>query len=297
MTTIDFSKFTCIYDKFNDLYHHKYDIISTFDKSKTCKIYLAKDIVYNLQVIIKTVPKSNHAGLNEINYYKFLNRNITNSSKYFPVLYAVFECSNHYYLVMEHIDGPKFNRETFLSFNISQQLKIIKKICKIVNRLHDVGILINDLKEDNILLDSSNNPRFIDFGMMIFINDESQITKGTPLYMPPEIFKKDMSNEKKDIWALGVILYELYIRDSPLLFLFDVNEPLNDSSDIKSMSAVKFNFSELDNSINEMIMLFDDYCNDNDNEVLLRQIGQIIFKCLAFDPDDRPSIKEILKLL
>lgn len=227
----------------------------------------------------------------------FLKEKIPDYNDYFPDIYAIFECHENYYLILEYIEGQKFNLKTFRTFNNQKKLNIIKKICLIIDKFHDLKIVINDLKEDNILLDKYDNPIFIDFGMCVSFDryqDMVQKCQGTALYMPPELLINNLSYaSKKDIWALGIIIYELFISDNPILYLFN----FRDTNITPSFNNIIFDSSGLDNAINEMVMLFDDYCENNDNDPLLIKIGKIIFSCLTIDPDDRPSIKDILSIL
>lgn len=308
MTTIDFNQhgFHCIYDKRNtcNKKFHTYDILSVFDIDKEeyskNRIYLASDIIYDTKAVIKISSKENFTGSNEIDIYNFLKERIFNYNDYFPDVYAIFECSENYYLIMEYIEGNKFNLKTFSTFDNTKKLNIIKKICLIVEKFHSLEIVINDLKEDNILLDKYDNPMFIDFGMCVSFdqyNNMIQKCQGTALYMPPELLIHNLSNKshanKKDIWALGIIIYELFIYENPVLCLFN----FHDTNMIPSFNNIIFDNSGLDNAINEMVMLYDSYCEDYENDSILLKIGKIIFKCLTIDPEDRPTIKDILSIL
>lgn len=74
-----------------------------------------------------------------------------------------------------------------------------------------------DLKLENILLDSNLNPKLTDFGWSNFfsVGEDRESLCGTYDYMAFEIFKGDPQTLKTDIWALGVILYELFHNKSP----------------------------------------------------------------------------------
>ena len=83
------------------------------------------------------------------------------------------------------------------------------KILKAVQALHKNGICHRDLKTGNILLDNKFNPKICDFGFSTYIQKNLKDKLGTPEYMAPEIYKGNYDGEKVDIFALGVILFNL----------------------------------------------------------------------------------------
>lgn len=88
----------------------------------------------------------------------------------------------------------------------------MKQIVSAISYCHAKNIVHRDLKPENILFDSkksSSNLKIIDFGASTKFSDETKLSKliGTTYYIAPEILKKELYNEKVDIWSLGVILY------------------------------------------------------------------------------------------
>lgn len=74
-----------------------------------------------------------------------------------------------------------------------------------------------DLKPENILLDADHNVRLCDFGWSAeFLENEVRETLcGTCEYMAPEVILKGKQTQKTDIWALGILLYELFHGQAP----------------------------------------------------------------------------------
>ena len=84
---------------------------------------------------------------------------------------------------------------------------------------HELGIIHRDLKPANILLAEDGTPRITDFGCA-FIIDQSPLTQagvlvGTAYYLSPEAFRGETIDPRADIWALGVVLYELLTGQRP----------------------------------------------------------------------------------
>ncbi len=136
------------------------------------------------------------------------------------------------FFVMELVKGvplTQFCDDRQLS--ISERLKVFQQICHAVQHAHQKGIIHRDLKPTNILIESHDGrpvPKVIDFGLAkavsaLPLTDRSLFTNfgailGTPLYMAPE--QAELSaldvDTRADIYALGVILYELLTGSTPL---------------------------------------------------------------------------------
>jgi serine/threonine-protein kinase len=99
---------------------------------------------------------------------------------------------------------------------------LVEKIARAMHFVHEHGVLHRDLKPGNILLDDQGEPRVSDFGLAKFRDDDLEITHqgvvmGTFPYMAPEQARGqvDRFGPTTDVWALGVILYELLTRRRP----------------------------------------------------------------------------------
>ncbi len=114
---------------------------------------------------------------------------------------------------------------------ISERLGLFRQICSAVQHAHQKGIIHRDLKPTNILVESHDGrpvPKVIDFGLAkatsgMRLSEHSLFTApgsvaGTPLYMPPEqaMFNALDVDTRADIYALGVILYELLTGSTPI---------------------------------------------------------------------------------
>jgi len=100
----------------------------------------------------------------------------------------------------------------------SRAIEIFKQTCDAIRYMHQKGFIHRDLKPENILLDENFDVKVCDFGWCTEYEHEDEMRKtfcGTYEYMAPEIFEKRPYDEKIDIWALGVLLYELVQGKSP----------------------------------------------------------------------------------
>ncbi len=132
---------------------------------------------------------------------------------------------NEYVIVMEYFNGITLRNLIKEEQDLDTLVRIFVKILEGVNQLHstiigDEGIIHRDLKPDNILINSEWEIKIIDYGLSKIV-DFSSITStgmqiGSPLYMSPEQLKDSKNIDyRADIYALGIILYELLTRSIP----------------------------------------------------------------------------------
>jgi WD40 repeat protein/serine/threonine protein kinase len=135
------------------------------------------------------------------------------------------------FFVMEYVKGVPFTRYCDEArLNIAQRLALFVPVCQAVQQAHQKGIIHRDLKPNNILVclyDGQPVPKVIDFGLAKAIHQPlTDLTlhtahgamMGTPLYMSPEQaeFNNLDVDTRTDIYALGVVLYELLTGTTPL---------------------------------------------------------------------------------
>ena len=94
-------------------------------------------------------------------------------------------------------------------FPEDKALDIARQLCAGLAAAHDRGVLHRDLKPANVMLDSAGKVRLMDFGLAA-VGAGEDIRAGTPAYMAPEQLRGREVTVQSDIYALGLVLYELF---------------------------------------------------------------------------------------
>ncbi|RNA33276.1 serine threonine- kinase ULK3 [Brachionus plicatilis] len=130
---------------------------------------------------------------------------------------------NYIYLIMEYCPGGDLSSFIRCRRTIPERYvrRFVQQIASALKHLHSIGIAHMDLKPQNILLTSTNNPslKLADFGFAQYMkeNKVSQTLRGSPLYMAPEILKNKVYDSKVDLWSVGVILHEVIFGYAPFV--------------------------------------------------------------------------------
>jgi serine/threonine protein kinase len=155
-------------------------------------------------------------------------------------VYDVGEENNQPYFVMRYMGGGSLSeRIKARTFPIDEAVKILEQIAPGLDEAHSKSIVHRDLKPANILFTNKGVPLISDFGIAKFSQGDASGNMtgsaiiGTPAYMAPEQASGDPIDGRADIYALGVILYEMvtgmqpYKADTPLgLAIKHITEPV-----------------------------------------------------------------------
>jgi serine/threonine protein kinase/serine/threonine protein phosphatase PrpC len=202
-----------------------YEIIRELSHSSRSHIYLVKDI-QSQELFALKIPsidlKDDSAYLERFMLEEWIGRRLnsenivkshisTRKSEYF---YNITEYIQGQTLTQWIIDNPKPKIE--LVRNIAQQ------IAKGLNAFHKLEMIHQDLRPHNIMIDSNNCVKIIDFGATRVegliesnINLEQENLQGTALYSAPEYFLQEIGTSKSDLFSLGVIVYQMLSGELP----------------------------------------------------------------------------------
>ena len=169
-------------------------------------------------------------------------------------MYDIGEAENTPFISMEFIDGEDLQALlTRVGRLTSQQgLDLAKQMAVGIHAAHQKGIIHRDLKPANIMVDSQGQVRITDFGLaQLTVDAGAGQLAGTPAYMAPEQLRGGEVSVQSDLYALGLILYEMFAGQA----VHDVRS-LSDAVRIRSrdtaVSLSSFN-ADLDSAVEQAI--------------------------------------------
>ena len=178
-------------------------------------------------------------------------------------------------IVTEFADGgdlsQKIEQQKKKPFPESQILDYITQICLALQHIHKKKIIHRDLKSGNVFLMKSGLVKLGDFGIAKGLKstwEKAKTMVGTPYYLSPEIINSKPYDSKCDIWALGILLYELMTFKMPF-------------------NAVSLPLLSI--KINRGVY-------QPPPGTYSSEIRDLLKKCLTLEPEKRPSIDDILQL-
>ncbi|MCL4790252.1 MAG: serine/threonine protein kinase, partial [Verrucomicrobia bacterium] len=140
-------------------------------------------------------------------------------------IYDFGQAGSYYFFIMEFVDGANLRElERSRRLNPEEAFAVVPRICEALQFAHEEGIVHRDIKPENILLDAKGRVKIADFGIAKLVGRKEDITLtgtrsllGTPHYMAPEqVEAPNKVDHRADIYALGVVFYEMLTGELPM---------------------------------------------------------------------------------
>lgn len=185
-------------------------------------VYRARHAETGQAVALKVVLAGERA--TEAQFHRFRREARAQSELDHPNILKIHETGEWegiLYYTMDLVDGSDLAR-VFPRLELPERVRILALVARAVHHAHEHGYVHRDLKPANVLLDAAGRPLVTDFGLAKNLGGETKLTAegsvlGTPYYMSPEqaTGQTDQIGPRSDIYALGVLLYELATGQLP----------------------------------------------------------------------------------
>lgn len=238
----------------------KYEILSELGHGAMGVVYKARDPLIDRRVALKTINPSlvDRPELLE----RFYQEAQSAGKLQHPNIVTIFElgkAADTPYIAMEFIDGESLEKSISCRRDLPLALKVgyIVRICQALGYAHRNRVVHRDVKPANIMVDSHGAVKVVDFGiarLIDFSRTSTSMMIGTPAYMAPELFNQGKADDRSDIWAVGITLYELICLRRPFVGEgYGLIRSINEDRFADASSIVPECPSELDAVVRRML--------------------------------------------
>jgi serine/threonine-protein kinase len=198
----------------------RYRIISRLGKGGMGEVFRADDLILGQTVALKFLPDTAGGNVNLLTrFYDEVRIARQIAHKNVCRVYDIGEIEGQPYLSMEYIDGEDLAGllRRIGRLPSDKAVEFSRKLCAGLAAAHAQGVLHRDLKPANIMIDSRGEVRITDFGLAAIAEhlQGAEIRNGTPAYMAPEQLAGREVSAQSDIYALGLVLYEMFTGKPP----------------------------------------------------------------------------------
>ena len=200
----------------------RYDIKELIGVGGMANVYKAVDIIENRVVAVKILKDEFLA--NDEFLRRFRNESKAIAVLSHPNIVKIYDVSlgdGIQYLVMEHVDGITLKEyiEQQHVLKWKEAVHFTVQILRALQHAHDKGIVHRDVKPHNIMLLQDGTIKVMDFGIARFARDDGRTVTdkaiGSVHYISPEQARGDITDEKSDIYSVGVMLFEMLTGKLP----------------------------------------------------------------------------------
>lgn len=282
----------------------RYELLELIGQGGMADVYLAQDIILNRTIAIKILRTSLAKDpIYVTRFQREASAAAALSHRNIVEIYDVGEDEDKYYIVMEYVPGTTL-KELILkrgAVHYIEAIDIMKQIVSGIAKAHQLGIIHRDLKPQNILVTDSGVAKIADFGIASMQSlaqvTQTDVIMGSLHYLAPELARGEKATAQSDVYALGIVFYELLRGELPfngespvnialkhmqedLPSLLDFNPSIPQSVENIVIKATAKNLNDRYQSAAEML---DDIntCLDRPNE------EKLVF---SYDSDDEPTI-------
>jgi len=197
----------------------RYRILGLLGRGGMGVVYKADDLKLGQIVALKFLPDSFSRDVSRIERFHAevrIARQISHPNV--CRVYDVSEIDGHHFLSMEYVDGEDLAALLARIGRLpkSKALEVSHELCAGLAAAHARNVIHRDFKPANVMIDGRGHARITDFGLAIGAEDSrSAELVGTPAYMAPELFDGHPATVHTDLYALGLVIYEMHTGSRP----------------------------------------------------------------------------------
>ncbi len=237
----------------------RYQVIEELGRGGMGRVYKVYDTEVQEKVALKLL-NSEIASDREViqRFRRELKLARTVSHKNVCRMYDLGQKEGVYYITMEYVAGE--NLKTFIQqsgrLSVAKAIGIGAEVCAGLAEAHRHGIIHRDLKPQNIMIDQDGNARIMDFGIARSLAatgiTNPGVIIGTLNYMSPEQVKGEATDQRSDIFSLGVILFEMLTGRVP--FEGDTPFAIANEHKIKALPDLREFNEQIPESLNRLVL-------------------------------------------
>ncbi len=196
----------------------RFKIIQTIGKGGMGSIFKVRDLSLDRVIALK-VLLADRGNFEELKTELITARDLTHP--YIIKVFDIGEWNNIGYFTMEHVDGQSLKSYILNSPNdsIPKKIELIIKIAEGLQAAHDQAVVHRDIKPQNILVTNDFIPKILDFGIARKVTNtrKERSISGSPKYMAPEQIQNTHTDNRTDVYALGIVMFFMFTLREPFV--------------------------------------------------------------------------------
>jgi WD40 repeat protein/tRNA A-37 threonylcarbamoyl transferase component Bud32 len=200
----------------------KFEILETLGQGAMGEVYKARDPLLDRDVALKVVSPSLLKGKDTLERFKREARAAARlQHPNIVTIFEVGEVEGKRYIAMEYVGGEELGAAFHDPdrFTLEQKIRMMVDVCRGLDFAHKMGVIHRDVKPPNIRVTPERVVKILDFGIAKATREadltQTGIVLGTPSYISPELLQGAKVDHRADMWAVGVILYEVLSGHRP----------------------------------------------------------------------------------